>query len=129
MKHWEMAVVSAVYLATAAAAYLGLHLAGKAEPMIALIVAAAAGTMAGAWLYSRRFHNIAGLKVKSAVGGMLAGLCLAVSIICQTARHWMADPYAATPTCVAATFVIPIVLFGTMELIFMRREQKHYRFK
>ena len=129
MKHWEMVVVSAAYLAGAAAAYVGLALVWRPDATLALILAATAGTLAGAWLYSRRVHAVAGLRVKAAVGALLAGLCLAVGLTCQMAWRWMADPHTTIAICVAGTFVFPIVLFGTMELIFIRRGDRHYRFK
>ena len=128
MKAWEMAVVSALYLIAAAATFLTLRLLWRGDAVLSFIVAATVGTTAGAWLYSRRLHKIAGFRVKAEVGALLAGLCLAVGLTGQVAWSWMGDPYTRMSICVAGTFVYPIVLFGTMELIFMRRGEKHYRF-
>ena len=128
MKAWEMAVVSAAYLIGAAATFLALHLLWRGDAVLAFIVAATVGTTAGAWLYSRRTHKIAGVKVKATVGVVLSMLCLAVGLIGQVVWSWMGDPYTRISICVAGTFVFPIVLFGTMELIFMRRSEKHYKF-
>jgi len=129
MKAWEMAVVSATYLIGVAATWLVLCLLWRGDPALAFIVAATVGTTAGAWLHGRRTHKVAGLAVKAEVGALLAGLCLAVGLTGQLVWDWLGDPYMSLTICIAGTFVFPIVLFGTMELAFMRRGEKHYRFR
>ena len=124
-----MAVVAAVHLIGVAATFLALHLLWRGDPVLSFIVAATVGTTAGAWLYSRRTHKTAALKVKAEVGALLAGLCLVVGLVGQLVWSWMGQPYTSITICVAGTFLFPIVLFGTMELIFMRRGENHYKFR
>jgi len=118
MKVVEMSIVGALYASGVAAGLGVLHAVGKPDPTVSLIVGAAVATLAAAFLYGRRTRRQAGTVVKAKVGAFLAVLCLGVSVLWHLT--WgMGTPHATIATCVAATFVFPIVLFGSMELIFI----------
>ena len=130
MKWSDMLIVAGVYVAAVCVAAIAMRWIGQIEPAIAMIVGAATGTLAGSYLYSRRAEKMAGLAVKARLGTMMGLLCLGLSLGVHLAWGWMsADPHATITMSVAGTFVFPFILFHTMELIFVRRGESHYKFK
>ncbi len=121
MKFVEMLIVTASYVVGVSVTYVIVLLLKRGDPTIALIVGAAAGTFVGSYLYSRREPVLAGLNVKAKFGLLLAGVCLAQSLLFQAVWHWISRPEPTIAMAVAGTFVFPIALFGTMELIFIGR--------
>jgi len=129
MRRWDIAIAAGVHLAAVAATFALLRVLRRGDPAIAMIVGAAASTAVASYLYRRHAERMAGLTIKAKLGAALAALCLGESLIINMTWDGMADPYTTITMCVAGTFVFPFVLFHTMELIFVRRADPHYKYK
>jgi hypothetical protein len=105
-------LVQLATLATAAGIIIGFRVA---EPGLALIVSAVAGTQTAAWLYQRRKKSPAPLSAMATTGALLAVLCLLATTLIQVVSRWMTYPEIVIPIGAVGSFASPFVLFGTVQ--------------
>ena len=122
MKWTELLIVGIVHVCAALLTLAVMPWLNLGEHLdTAPVVAAIAATQAAGWLYHRRDHEPAPMGARLIVGALLAGLCLAEASCFRTAGIISEASNMPVPIIAAGgTFVMALLLFGTMRRAFAR---------
>jgi hypothetical protein len=82
---------------------------------LALVIGSILGAGIGALLYHRRESATAPFSVKASVGLLMALLCVTLSLLFQALWGWQKFPEVSIPIGAVGTFVLPFVLYGTIQ--------------
>lgn len=113
LKPKELIIVGLFYLVGVALTYFAaVHLVDDAAGG-AQVVGTITGTFIAIWLYQSRNPQLAPAKVKLAVGGTLAILCILQGLVFQQLFHWMIYPDIGIGVPAIFTTVIPFAFWNT----------------
>ena len=124
MKFSELINVAMSYIVAVALANLAVGLLSEKKPVIALVVGAIIATEVAAWFYGRKNTKPAPPRIKLELGSLLAGLCIAESLIFQVLWKWMPYPAIEVAIAAAGSFLFPMVIFDRLHRSIARPRKK-----
>ena len=113
MKVKELLVAGLIYLIGVSAVYFIARRFETDAVGVSQVVGTTLGVFVAAWLYQSRNEQLAPAKVKLAVGGTLAALCVLQGLVFQLSLGWMTYPAITIFFGALGALVFPFVIWNT----------------
>ena len=113
MKAKELLLAGLTYLIGVTIAYFIASRFDNDAVGVSQVVGTILGVFVAIWFYQSRNEQLAPAKVKLAVGGTLAALCVLQGLAFQQLLKWMTYPDISIGFGALGAFVFPFVLWNT----------------